>query len=51
MERVYKVNVLGVFLCLKYGVERMLADGKGGAIVNLASIASWWASRTALPTR
>ena len=29
-----------VFLCLKYGVERMLADGKGGAIVNLASIAS-----------
>ena len=40
MERVYKVNVLGVFLCLKYGVERMLADGKGGAIVNLASIAS-----------
>jgi len=40
MERVMKVNVLGVFFCLKYGVKKMLADGKGGAIVNLASIAS-----------
>jgi len=40
MDRCYAVNVLGVFLCLKAGVKRMLADGKGGAIVNLASIAS-----------
>ena len=40
MDRVYDVNVKGVFYCLKYGVKRMLADGKGGAIVNLASIAS-----------
>ena len=40
MDRVYRVNVKGVFFCLKAGVERMLADGKGGAIVNLASIAS-----------
>jgi NAD(P)-dependent dehydrogenase (short-subunit alcohol dehydrogenase family) len=40
MDRVYGVNVLGVFFCLKSAVKRMLADGKGGAIVNLASIAS-----------
>lgn len=40
MDKVYKVNVLGVFFCLKYGVQHMLSDGKGGAIVNLASIAS-----------
>ena len=40
LDRVYAVNVKGVFHCLKAGVESMLADGKGGAIVNLASIAS-----------
>lgn len=40
MDRVYGVNVKGLFHCLKSGVTRMLADGKGGAIVNLASIAS-----------
>lgn len=40
MDRVYRVNVLGVFFCLKSAVKRMVADGKGGAILNLASIAS-----------
>ena len=40
LDRVYKVNVRGVFFCLKAGCKRMLADGKGGRIVNLASIAS-----------
>ena len=40
MDRVYNVNVVGVFFGLKYGVKHMLSDGKGGAIVNLASIAS-----------
>ena len=39
-DRVYRVNVTGVFFCLKYAVNHMLADGEGGAIVNLASIAS-----------
>jgi len=38
-ERVYRVNVKGVFNCLKAGVEKMAAAG-GGVIVNLASIAS-----------
>jgi NAD(P)-dependent dehydrogenase (short-subunit alcohol dehydrogenase family) len=40
MDRMYKVNILGVYNCLKAGVKHMLADKKGGAIVNLASIAS-----------
>ena len=40
LDRVYSVNVKGVFHCLRAGVRHMLADGKGGAIVNLASIAS-----------
>ena len=40
MDRVYQVNVKGVFFCLQSGCKRMLADGKGGRIVNLASIAS-----------
>lgn len=39
-ERTCSVNVRGVFLCLRAGIKRMLADGKGGSIVNLASIAS-----------
>ena len=40
MDRVYSVNVRGVFHCLKAAVGRMTGDGKGGSIVNLASIAS-----------
>jgi NAD(P)-dependent dehydrogenase (short-subunit alcohol dehydrogenase family) len=39
LDRVYAVNVRGVYHCLRFGVEKMLATG-GGAIVNLASIAS-----------
>lgn len=40
MQRLYDINVYGVYTCLKAAVKHMLADGKGGAIVNLASIAS-----------
>ena len=40
LDRVLAVNVKGVFHCLKAGVRHMLSDGQGGAIVNLASIAS-----------
>ncbi len=38
-DRIYAVNVKGVFLCSQAGVTRMLRSG-GGAILNLASIAS-----------
>lgn len=42
MDRIYKVNIKGVFNCSKAAVPHMKAlnGGRGGAIVNLASIAS-----------
>lgn len=40
MDRVYAVNVKGVFYCAQAAVKAMLSDNKGGAIVNLASVAS-----------
>lgn len=39
LDRIYAVNIKGVYHGLHYGVKKMLAQG-GGAIVNLASIAS-----------
>jgi 2-keto-3-deoxy-L-fuconate dehydrogenase len=39
LDRLYRVNVRGVFLCLQSGVRHMLASG-GGAIVNMGSITS-----------
>jgi NAD(P)-dependent dehydrogenase (short-subunit alcohol dehydrogenase family) len=38
-DRVLAVNVVGVWLCLKYEARHMLASGQGGAIVNTASLA------------
>jgi NAD(P)-dependent dehydrogenase (short-subunit alcohol dehydrogenase family) len=38
-DRVYAVNVKGIFLCSRAAVRRMLASG-GGVTLNLASIAS-----------
>lgn len=38
-DRVMRVNVKGVYLCARAGVQRMVKTG-GGVIVNLASIAS-----------
>ncbi len=39
LDRLYAVNVKGIFLCSKQAVPRMRAQG-GGVILNLASIAS-----------
>jgi NAD(P)-dependent dehydrogenase (short-subunit alcohol dehydrogenase family) len=39
MDRLYRVNVLGVYLCARAAVPLMLRQG-GGVILNLASIAS-----------
>ena len=39
LDRIYSVNVKGIFLCSRAAVRRMLASG-GGVILNLASIAS-----------
>lgn len=39
MDRLYRVNIKGVYSCLHFGVQYMKKSG-GGAIVNLASVAS-----------
>lgn len=39
LDRLYRVNVRGVFLCLQAGVRHMLAAG-GGAIVNMGATTS-----------
>ncbi|MCP1974826.1 SDR family NAD(P)-dependent oxidoreductase [Bradyrhizobium elkanii] len=39
VARMFSVNLMGVFLCLKYEIAQMLNQGGGGAIVNTASIA------------
>jgi 2-keto-3-deoxy-L-fuconate dehydrogenase len=39
LDRVYSINVKGVYHCLRAGVEKLKQSG-GGAIVNMASIAS-----------
>ena len=39
-DRLFAVNVRGVFLCSQAAVRRMQEAGRGGCIVNLASIAS-----------
>lgn len=46
LDRIYSVNVKGVYHGLHFGVPRLLASG-GGAIVNVASIVS----KIALPDR
>ena len=40
LDRVYAVNVKGVYHSLKAGVAAMKKEGRGGAILNIASIAS-----------
>lgn len=40
MDRVYNVNVKSVFFCSGAAVRSMLKHGRGGSIVNIASIAS-----------
>lgn len=38
-QEMLSTNVTGLFLCLQREIKEMLASGRGGAIVNLASIA------------
>lgn len=39
-QRTIDINLTGVFLCDKYAIKQMLAQGHGGAIVNCGSIHS-----------
>ena len=36
-ERMFAVNVTGYFLCIREAIKRMLAQGQGGAIINVGS--------------
>jgi NAD(P)-dependent dehydrogenase (short-subunit alcohol dehydrogenase family) len=38
-DRTIDINLKGVWLCLKYEIQQMLKQGRGGAIVNMASVA------------
>ncbi|MGW3353776.1 SDR family NAD(P)-dependent oxidoreductase [Nonomuraea rubra] len=38
-QEMLSTNVMGLFLCLQREIKEMLASGRGGAVVNLASIA------------
>lgn len=38
-DRVFAVNARGIFLGIKYGAAAMLKAGKGGSIINTASVA------------
>ena len=38
-EQTVRINLLGVWYCCRAAGSRMLADGKGGSIINIASIA------------
>jgi NAD(P)-dependent dehydrogenase (short-subunit alcohol dehydrogenase family) len=37
-DQTININLKGVWLCLKYEIRQMLKQGRGGAIVNMASI-------------
>jgi NAD(P)-dependent dehydrogenase (short-subunit alcohol dehydrogenase family) len=37
-DRTININLKGVWLCLKYEIRQMLAQGAGGAIVNMGSV-------------
>jgi glucose 1-dehydrogenase len=40
-DRILAVDLKGVVLCLKYEIAQMLAQGDGGAIVNIGSVSSF----------
>ena len=42
-DRVIDVNLKGCFFCAKYAILQMRRQGKGGAVVNLASVNSFYA--------
>ncbi len=40
-DRIIAVNLKSIFLCMKYEIRQILAQGTGGAIVNIASTNSF----------
>jgi NAD(P)-dependent dehydrogenase (short-subunit alcohol dehydrogenase family) len=43
-DQTIDINLKGVWLCMKYEIQQMLKQGKGGAIVNMSSIAGMMGS-------
>jgi len=39
-QTVLGVNLTGAFLCSKHGAQQMIAQGRGGRIINIASVAA-----------
>lgn len=44
-DRTIDINLKGTWLCLKYELQQMLKQGRGGAIVNNSSVAGFIGSR------
>ena len=38
-DRIHRVNAKGVFFCMQRAAQQMIAQGQGGRIINIASIA------------
>jgi 2-deoxy-D-gluconate 3-dehydrogenase len=47
-QRVVSVNLTGTFLCSRYVAEAMISRGKGGCIINIASIEALHPSSTGM---
>lgn len=39
-QTVLEVNLMGAFLCTKHAAKRMIAQGHGGRVINIASVAA-----------
>ena len=39
-QTVLEVNLMGAFLCTKHAARRMIAQGTGGRVINIASVAA-----------
>lgn len=44
-----QVNLMGVWYCCHHAAQSMLADGKGGSIINIASVAGLWGTGNFYP--
>lgn len=47
-EKVISVNLAGTFLCSRYASEKMIEQGRGGCIINIASIEAVHPSSTGM---